>query len=150
VLEYASKIVSSPGKKDGLYWPGDDSPVAESFAKAVAEGYTLSGPRPKPYHGYFYKILTGQGPNANSGTRDYRIHGLMIGGFGLVAWPVEHGVSGIKTFIVNQDGLVFEKDLGPQTGALASAITKFNPDRTWDLSPQIVSDDDDEPEVKNP
>src|SRR5262249_35723262 len=83
VLQYATRIVSSPGKKDGLYWPGPDSPVAEGFAKAIAEGYTAGsgvGP-PKPYHGYLYKILMSQGPNADGGARDYRVHGLMIGGF---------------------------------------------------------------------
>jgi DUF2950 family protein len=139
VPEYARRIVSTPGKRDGLYWPGDDSPVAERFAKAVAEGYTANSGPPKPYHGYLYKILTGQGPNAAGGARDYLVHNLMIGGFALIAWPVEYGVSGIKTFLVNQDGLVFEKDLGPRTGALANATKTFNPDQTWDLAPQVIS-----------
>ncbi len=145
VLEYARRIVSSPGKKDGLYWPGDDSPVAEAFAKAVAEGYSLGAGAPKPYHGYMYKILTGQGPNAAGGARDYLVHGLMIGGFALIAWPAEYGVSGIKTFLVNQDGTVFEKDLGPQTGTLAKTVARFNPDKTWDPSPDVVSNDDARP-----
>ena len=137
VPQYARKIVSAPGKKDGLYWPGEDSPVAEGFAKAIASGYAVptgtSGPR--PYHGYFYKILMAQGPDAKGGAQNYLVHGLMIGGFGLVAWPAEYGVSGIMTFIVNQDGVVYEKNLGPQTSTLVEAITEFNPDRSWRVSP---------------
>jgi hypothetical protein len=135
IPQYASKLISSPGKKDGLYWPGEDSPVAEGFAKAAAEGYAFPAGAGKAYHGYHFKILTGQGPNAYGGARDYMVHGLMIGGFGLVAWPAEYGVSGIKTFIVNQDGVVYEKDLGPPTATVAGAMTKFNPDKTWDESP---------------
>jgi hypothetical protein len=132
---YASKLVSSPGMKDGLYWPGDDSPIsAEGFAKAAAQGYTAAS-KGQGYHGYRYKLLTSQGPNAYAGARDYLVSGLMIGGFGLVAWPTEYRVSGVKTFIVNQDGVVYEKDLGPQTGAIAPAMTRFNPDKTWDESP---------------
>ncbi len=134
VLEYAQKIVSTEGKKDGLYWPGEDSPVAAGFAKAAAQGY----PRPgsgKGYHGYLYKVLLSQGPDASGGAQDYVVHGLMIGGFALVAWPVEYGVSGIMTFIVNQDGMVYEKDLGPQTAVLAKGVSKFNPDKSWRVSP---------------
>ena len=132
VLEYAAKIASSPGKKDGLYWPGDDSPVAEGFAKASAQGY-------KPgsgtgYHGYLYKILMAQGPEAAGGAQDYLVHGLMIGGFALIAYPAKYGVSGIMSFIVNQDGVVYEKDLGPYTDVQARAISKFNPDKTWRIS----------------
>jgi hypothetical protein len=129
VLEYAQKIASTEGKKDGLYWPGEDSPVAEGFAKASAQGYVPGSN--KGYHGYLYKILLSQGPDAEDGERDYVVHGLMIGGFALVAWPAEYGVSGITTFLVNQSGVVYEKDLGPQTGALAKAMTKFNPDKSW-------------------
>jgi hypothetical protein len=139
VPEYARKIISSEGKKDGLYWPGEDSPVAAGFAKAVAEGYSLpSGGKAQPYHGYFYKILLGQGPSAPGGAQEYVVQGLMIGGFALVAWPAEYKVSGIMTFIVNQDGIVYEKDLGPQTGALAKAMTKFNPDSSWRISPEVI------------
>jgi hypothetical protein len=130
VLEYAQKIASAEGKKDGLYWPGEDSPVAENFAKSAAQGYGTPGSG-KGYHGYTYKILLSQGPDAQDGAQDYVVHGLMIGGFALVAWPVEYGVSGIMTFIVNQDGVVYEKDLGAQTGVLAKAMTKFNPDKSW-------------------
>jgi hypothetical protein len=142
VLEYASKILSSPGKKDGLYWPGEDSPVAAGFAKAVAHGYApaAAGSAPRPYHGYYFKVLMAQGPDAAGGELDYLAHNLMIGGYALVAWPAEYGVSGIKTFIVNQDGVVYEKDLGPTTGTVAKAMTKFNPDKSWQASP----DDDDQ------
>jgi hypothetical protein len=132
---YASKLVSTPGQKDGLYWQGEDSPIsAEGFAKAAAQGYTAAS-KGQGYHGYRFKLLTGQGASAYGGARDYLVSGLMIGGFGLVAWPVEYEVSGIKTFIVNQDGVVYEKDLGPQTSTIAPAMTRFNPDKTWDESP---------------
>jgi hypothetical protein len=136
VLEYASKIVSTEGKKDGLYWPGEDSPVAAAFAKAAAQGYPAPHSKRQPYHGYFYKVLLAQGPDAASGAQEYLARGLMIGGFALVAWPAEYGVSGIKTFIVNQDGIVYEKDLGPQTGTLANAMTRFNPDKSWLVTPE--------------
>jgi hypothetical protein len=138
IVEYASKILSTDGKKDGLYWPGEDSPIAAAFAKATAEGYQLTsaeGRRPS-YHGYYYKVLTAQGPAATGGEQDYLVKKLMIGGFGLVAWPAEYGISGIMTFIVNQEGVVYEKDLGPRTGTLAKAMTKFNPDKTWRGSPE--------------
>ena len=135
VPEYARRIFSSDGKKDGLYWPGEDSPVAAAFARAAAEGYTPSSGAPKPFHGYRYKMLFAQGPDAPGGTRDYVIKDLMIGGFALVAWPAEYGISGIMTFIVNQDGAVYEKDLGPSTGAKAKAMTTFNPDKTWREAP---------------
>jgi hypothetical protein len=136
VLEYAKKIVSTDGKKDGLYWPGDDSPVAANFAKAAAQGYGPSNAA-KGYHGYHYRVLLAQGPEATGGAQDYVAHGLMIGGFALVAWPVEYGVSGIMTFLVNQDGVVYQKDLGAQTSALAKAITKFNPDKSWSVAPEV-------------
>ncbi len=139
VLEYAKKIVSSEGKKDGLYWPGEDSPVAAAFATAAAQGYTAPAiGAPRPFHGYYYKVLLAQGPDAQGGARDYVAHGLMIGGFALVAWPAEYGVSGIKTFIVNQDGIVYEKDLGPATGTLAKAVTRFDPDKSWQVSPETT------------
>jgi DUF2950 family protein len=137
-LQYAKRIVSTQGRKDGLYWAGDDSPVAAAFAKAAAQGYTPSTGAPKPYHGYFFKVLLGQGPDAPGGATDYVVHGLMIGGFALIAWPAEYGVSGIKTFMVNQDGVVYEKDLGPQTATLAKGITKYNPTSSWLVSPDIT------------
>lgn len=136
--QYARKIISSEGKKDGLYWPGDDSPVAAGFAKAVAEGYSRTTDTRTPYHGYFFKVLLKQGAAAPGGAQDYIIGGAMIGGFALVAWPAAYGVSGIKTFIVNHDGIVYEKDLGSQTGALGKAMTAFNPDQSWDVSPEVT------------
>jgi hypothetical protein len=137
VAQYARKLVSSPGKKDGLYWPGEDSPVAAAIAKAALEGYGTPGAVPKAYHGYFYKVLLAQGPAAKGGARDYIVRDLMIGGFALVAWPAEYGVSGITTFIVNRDGVVFEKDLGPATRRLAQAMTAFNPDSSWQEAPEF-------------
>jgi hypothetical protein len=129
---YAQRIVSSPGKKDGLYWPSDndDSPLGELAAAASAEGYASSG-EPQPYHGYYYRILTGQGPSAPGGEMSYVVNGKMIGGFALLAYPAEYGNSGIMTFIVSHAGTVYEKDLGEDTEALAKKITSFDPDKTW-------------------
>jgi hypothetical protein len=130
---YAQKIVSSPGKKDGLYWPTSgsepDSPLGEAVAAATQQGYRVGAG--EPFHGYYYKILTGQGPNAPGGSVDYVVRGNMIGGFGLVAFPAEYGNSGIMTFIINNDGDVYERDLGPRTGRIASRMTEFNPDHNW-------------------
>jgi Protein of unknown function (DUF2950) len=131
---YAQRIVSRPEKKDGLYWPTAEdeppSPLGELAAKAAAEGYK-PGNTPIPYHGYYYRILTRQGTNAPGGTYDYLAKGKMIGGFALVAYPAQYGNSGIMTFIVNQDGTVFQKDLGPQSDKLARKIEAFDPDSTW-------------------
>jgi len=132
IPEYAQRIISSPGHKDGLYWPGEDSPVAENFARAVSEGYSAPTTGQKAYRGYHFKILNAQGPDAEQGAQDYIVQGHMIGGFALVAWPAEYGVSGIKSFIVNQDGIVYQKDLGPKGAAVAQAMTKFNPDKSWE------------------
>jgi len=130
---YAQKIVSSPGKKDGLYWPTTgsepDSPLGEAVASATRQGYRVGSG--EPYHGYYFKILTEQGSSAPGGAVDYVVRGNMIGGFGLVAYPAEYGNSGIMTFIINNDGDVFEKDLGENTGRIASRTTAFNPDDTW-------------------
>jgi len=136
VREYAQKFMSTPGKKDGLYWKtkeGEEpSPLGELFAKAVKAGYTPGkGVGPQPYWGYYHKILKAQGENAPGGAYDYVIKGKMIGGFALVAYPAEYGASGIMTFIVNHDGIVYQKDLGKETGKIASAMTKFDPDETW-------------------
>jgi hypothetical protein len=139
LLEYAQKFRSTAGKKDGLYWQAkegeEQSPLGDLVAKAVKEGY---GPRkpgesqgPRPYHGYYFKILKAQGKNAPGGAYDYVVKGSMIGGFALVAYPAEYGTSGVMTFIVNHDGVVYQKDLGNETGKIASAITKFDPDKTW-------------------
>ncbi len=137
LLEYAQKFVSTPGKKDGLYWEAkegeEQSPLGPLAARAVQEGYKerKPGDNPTPYHGYFYRILKAQGKNAPGGAYDYVIRGKMIGGFALVAYPAEYGASGIMTFIVNHDGVVYQKDLGKETGKIASAITKYDPDKTW-------------------
>ena len=132
VLEYAQHIISAPGKQDGLYYEGEsESLVPKSFADAAAVILQGQGKKPVPYHGYFFHILKAQGPDAQGGAMDYVVKGVMIGGFAMVAWPAEYGVSGIQTLIVNHQGLVYEKDLGPPTATLARAITRFNPDKTW-------------------
>jgi hypothetical protein len=129
---YAQRIVSSPGKKDGLYWPsdGDESPLGELAAQASADGYKSSG-EPQPFHGYYYRILTRQGPNAPGGELNYVVDGKMIGGFAVVAYPAEYGNSGVMTFAVNHAGTVYQKDLGDRTESIAKRMTSFNPDQTW-------------------
>ena len=131
---YAQRVVSHPGQKDGLYWPasaGDDqSPLGELAAQATGEGYKVSGGH-QPFHGYYYKILTRQGPHASGGAFDYVVKGRMMGGFALVAYPAEYGNSGVMTFVVNHQGMVFQKDLGPHTDDLAEKITAFDPDSSW-------------------
>ncbi|MET0680825.1 MAG: DUF2950 domain-containing protein [Burkholderiales bacterium] len=131
VLQYAAKFVSSPGKRDGLYWPtkaGEDpSPLGPAVAAARAAG----GGGDAGYYGYRYKLLSSQGKNAPGGAFDYVARGRMIGGFAVVAWPVKYGDTGVMTFIVSHDGVVYEKDLGPDTAARASAMTRFDPDSTW-------------------
>jgi hypothetical protein len=137
LLEYAQKFVSDKGQKNGLYWEAkegeEQSPLGPLAAKAAKEGYTgkKSGDKPTPYHGYHYKILKAQGKNAPGGEYDYMVKGKMIGGFALVAYPAEYGNSGVITFIVNQDGVVYEKDLGRDTEKIATAMKKFDPDKTW-------------------
>ena len=131
---YAQRIVSRPGKKDGLYWPSGEgeepSPLGDLAAQAAAEGYK-TGSKPIPYHGYYYRILTRQGAGAPGGAYDYVAKGKMIGGFALIAYPAEYGNSGIITFMVNHDGTVWEKDLGLKTAKLARKIESFTPDQTW-------------------
>jgi hypothetical protein len=133
--EYAQKFISEKGKKDGLYWETkggeEQSPLGPFVVNAIKEGYTKKGDKPIPYHGYYYKILKAQGKNAADGGYDYIVRGKMIGGFALVAYPAEYGVSGVMTFIVNHDGVVFEKDLGMQTEKIAITMKKFDPDKTW-------------------
>jgi hypothetical protein len=130
---YAQRIVSTPGKKDGLFWrdDADPSPLGELAAKASAEGYKASGDQSTPYHGYYFRILTGQGPDAPGGALNYVVKGKMIGGFGLIAYPAEYGNSGVMTFVVNHAGTVYEKDLGKRTEAIAKRIYLFDPDQTW-------------------
>jgi hypothetical protein len=140
VLQYAQRFASTPGKKDGLYWPpeldGEISPLGPLVAEAQGEGYRKKGnDKPIPYHGYYFKILTRQGRDAPGGRYNYIINGNMIAGFALVAWPAQYGESGIMTFIVNQQGRVYQKDLGPKTGKLAQAMKEYEPDPTWRLSP---------------
>lgn len=131
---YALRIVSNPGEKDGLYWPTEDgdspSPLTEIIAEITDEGYEL-GDKPIPYHGYYFRILNGQGEGAKDGARDYVVDGRMTGGFALVVHPAEYGNSGIMTFIVNQDGVVFEKDFGPETEETVVEFDIFSPDETW-------------------
>jgi len=134
--EYARRFVSTSGTRDGLYWPtkpGEpESPLGPLVARARAEGYRRPpAPRPIPYHGYYYRILTRQGPGAPGGARDYLVDGHLRGGFALVAFPAKHGNSGVMTFLVNQVGIVYQKNLGPDTATLAAGITVFDPDSTW-------------------
>jgi hypothetical protein len=137
LLQYAQKFASSTGKRDGLYWqtkPGETpSPLGPLLARARGDGYSPNQPgrAPVPYWGYYYRILKAQGKDAPGGAYDYLARGAMIGGFALVAFPAGYGSSGIMTFIVNHDGVVYQKDLGANTVALARAMTKFNPDATW-------------------
>ena len=130
---YAQRIISSPGKKDGLYWPTEQgerpSPLGEAVASATKQGYRV-GVR-APFHGYYYNILTRQGATAPGGVADYIVRGKMIGGFALIAYPAEYGNSGVMTFLVNHDGDVYEKDLGPNTAKIASGMTAYSPDHTW-------------------
>jgi hypothetical protein len=132
VNQYAQRIISTPGKQDGLAWKNADGteggPIAATVAKAIEEGYTSKS---GPYHGYYFKTLMGQGPAAPLGQLDYVVGGVMIGGFALVAWPAEYRVSGVDTFIVSYDGTVYQKDLGPDTAKIASAMERYNPDKTW-------------------
>jgi len=131
VNQYAQRIVSIPGKRDGLAWQNPDGswggPVGEAVAKAVQEGYGAN----RPYHGYFFKVLNGQGPAAPLGQLDFVVKGVMIGGFSLAAAPAQYRVTGVETFIVSQDGVVFQKDLGPNTLTVFKNMERYNPDKTW-------------------
>jgi len=131
---YAQRIISSAGKKDGLYWPtaqGEEpSPLGELVAQATKQGYRTDAGR-TPFHGYYFKILDKQGAAAPGGELEYVVRGKMIGGFGLVAYPAEYRNSGVMTFIINHDGTVYQKDLGPRTAQLAERMTAYNPDKTW-------------------
>jgi hypothetical protein len=136
VQEYAQKFLSDPGAKDGLYWETgegeDQSPLGPLIGKARKEGYgKRPGNEPTPYHGYYYKILKAQGRHAPRGASDYVINGRMVGGFAMVAYPARYGSSGIKTFIVNQDGVVYEKNLGAKTVSVAQGMQKFDPEPGW-------------------
>jgi hypothetical protein len=132
VNQYAQRVISTPGKHDGLAWQAPDGtwqgPLGETAAKAITEGYS---DRSKPVHGYYFKILKGQGPHAQLGEMDFVVQGAMIGGFALVAAPAEYEVTGVKTFIVSYDGVVYEKDLGPDTLEAFRAMERFDPDESW-------------------
>ena len=131
VLQYAARFASSPGKRDGLYWPTKAGEAQSPLGPAMAAARAAGGSSEAGYYGYRYKLLTGQGKNAPGGAFDYIARGRMIGGFAAVAWPVEYGDTGVMTFIVSHDGVVYEKDLGPDTAARAAAMTRFDPDSSW-------------------
>jgi hypothetical protein len=139
VNQYAQRIIALPGKQDGLVWKNAagvwEGPVAESIAKVIEEGYSS---RNEPYHGYYFKVLKGQGPSAPLGTLDYVIKGVMIGGFALAAAPSDYEVTGIKSFIISQDGVVYQRDLGKGTADWIKSVERFDPDKKWDP----VEDDD--------
>ncbi len=132
---YARNFGSDPGKQNGLYWPArrgePRSPLGVLAAEASEQGYRQRGYGPSPLHGYYFRILEAQGPAAKGGAADYVVGGEMTGGFALVAWPVHYGASGVMTFVVNQDGVVHEKDLGPETGTAVGRITRYDPDASW-------------------
>jgi Protein of unknown function (DUF2950) len=132
VNQYAQRIISTSGKQDGLAWQKSDGswggPIGEAVAKAIEEGYTDKG---KPFHGYYFKVLKGQGPAATLGQLDYVINGAMIGGFALVAVPAQYRVTGVMTFMVSYDGVVFQKELGPDSVNIVKKMERYNPDKTW-------------------
>lgn len=139
---YAQRFLSTPGTRDGLYWPTAEgepqSPLGELVADAASEGYgtTASAGARRPYHGYFYRILTSQGPDAPGGAMDYLQNGAMTGGFAAIAWPVQYGSSGIMTFLVSKQGVVYQADLGSGTDHTAATMPSFNPDARWALASQ--------------
>lgn len=135
--QYAQKIISTPGKQDGLAWQNSDGswagPIGEKIARAIEQGYSTNA---EPYHGYFFKILRGQGPAAPLGEMNFVVKGVMIGGFALVAAPAEYGINGVKSFIVSHDGVVYEKDFGPSTLTEFIKMERFNPDSSWKAVPE--------------
>jgi hypothetical protein len=143
VNQYAQHVLSTPGKHDGLAWQNSDGtwggPVGEEVAKALQEGYKAE--RGTPYHGYYFKVLKGQGPDAPMGEMDFVVGGAMIGGFALAAAPAEYRVTGVMTFIVGPDGVVYEKDLGPDTLKTFQSMDKYNPDKSWKVTEDDVEDD---------
>ena len=135
INEYAQQIISTPGKHDGLAWQNPDGswggPVGETIAKALAQGYS---DKTEPFHGYFFKVLKGQGPAAPLGQMDFLVNGAMIGGFALAAAPAQYRITGVKTFIVSHNGIVYEKDLGPNTLTIFKDLDRYNPDKTWQVT----------------
>jgi len=146
VNQYAQRVISTPGKHDGLAWQNPDGtwggPVGEGVATALQEGYSSQGG--KPYHGYYFKVLKGQGPAAPLGEMDFMVGGAMIGGFALAAAPAEYRVTGVMTFMVGPDGVVYEKDLGPDTLKTFQSMDKYNPDKSWKVTEDDVEDDEDQ------
>jgi hypothetical protein len=137
--EYARRVVSSEGKHDGLYWPTsqgeEESPLGPLVAAAEAQGYSAASAEGQaPFHGYFYRILTRQGKSAPGGAQDYVVNSRLTGGFTLVAFPAKYGDSGVMTFVVHQNGIVFEKNLGPNTADIARHMAEYNPDQTWKIA----------------
>jgi hypothetical protein len=147
VNQYAQRIISTPGKHDGLAWQNPDGtwggPVGEEAAKALEEGYSAG--QGKPYHGYYFKVLKGQGPAAPLGQIDFVVKEAMIGGFALAAAPAQYRVTGVQTFMVSHDGVVYEKDLGPDTLKIFQGMDRYNPDNTWKVTEDDVEDDSQEP-----
>jgi hypothetical protein len=139
---YARRIISRPGERDGLYWPApsgeDESPLGEFATSAAGQGYSVEGKRWAPYRGYYYRILTRQGPNAPGGEVDYVVSGEMVGGFALVAYPARYRNSGLMTFLVNQQGAIYEKDLGWRTTDIALEMMSFDPDSTWRRVKRVI------------
>ena len=132
MLEYAQRIAGAQGQPDTLYWGGSAEPlVPKTFADAAIETGQPAGVKPKPYHGYYFRVLRAQGPNAAGGRHSFVVKDSMIGGFGLVAWPAHYGVSGIHTFMVNQDGAIYEKDLGNPVAATSTTVVSYDPDKSW-------------------
>jgi Protein of unknown function (DUF2950) len=138
VNQYAQRIISTPGKHDGLAWKNTDDtwggPVGEGVAKAIEQGYSLPQGQPQPFHGYYFKVLKGQGPAARMGQMDFVVNGAMIGGFALAAAPAQYRVTGVKTFIVGPSGIVYQKDLGPDTLKRFQSLERYNPDKTWQVT----------------
>lgn len=135
VNQYAQKIISTPGTQDGLAWQNSDGtwdgPIGEKVARAIEHGYADN----EPYHGYYFRVLKGQGPDAPLGQLNYVVNGAMIGGFALIAAPAQYRNTGVMTFMVSNDGVVYQKDLGPNTLEIAKKIDRFNPDKTWSPVP---------------
>ena len=152
VNQYAQHILSSPGKHDGLAWQSADGtwegPVGEEVAKALEEGY--SAQRGTPYHGYYFKVLKGQGPAAPLGQMDFVVKDAMIGGFALAAAPAQYRVTGVQTFIVSHDGVVYEKDLGPDTLKTFQSMDRYNPDKTWKVTDDDVEEDQEQGSESQP
>ncbi|HEV2115815.1 MAG TPA: DUF2950 domain-containing protein [Terriglobales bacterium] len=134
---YAMKFLSDPGKQNGLFWKSTEgeplSPIGPLIVQAAAEGYTAKQGQPIPYHGYYYRILTKQGSAARGGSENYLAKGKLVRGFAFLAYPAQYKNSGVMTFLVNQDGIVFEKDLGPETQRVATSMTAYNPDSSWEV-----------------